>query len=67
MADPAVQQVEAKAVAAGIVPYLTTDDPGSGHNGVSRTSRVLTSGRRSGCVDPPLEPAGVVAVESDRP
>ena len=67
MADPAAQQVEAKAIAAGIVRYLTTDDPGSGHNGVSRTSRVLTSGRRSGCVDPPLEPADVAPVETDRP
>ena len=56
MADPAVQRVAAEAIAAGIVRHLTTDDPGSGHNGVSRTSRVLTTGRRSGCVDPRLEP-----------
>ena len=56
MADPAVQRVEAEAIAARIVRHLTTDDPGSGHNGVSRTSRVLTTGRRSGCVDPRLEP-----------
>ena len=67
MADPAARQVEAKAIAAGIVRYLTTDDPGSGHNGATRTSRVLTTGRRSGCVDPPLEPAVAPPVESDSP
>ena len=65
MADPAVQQVEANAIAAGIVRYLTTDDPGSGHNGVTRTSRVLTTGRRSGCVDPPLEPPDSAPTEPD--
>ena len=67
MADPAAQQVEATAIAAGIVRYLTTDDPGSGHNGVTRTSRVLATGRRSGCVDPPLEAAVVPPVQPDRP
>ena len=65
MADPAVQRVEANAIAAGIVRYLTTDDPGSGHNGATRTSRVLTTGRRSGCVDPPLEPPDSAPTEPD--
>ena len=67
MADPAVQQVEAKAIAEGIVRFLTTDDAGSGHNGVTRTGRVLTTGGRSGCVDPPLEPAELPPIELDEP
>ncbi len=56
LADPDVHKVEAQAIADGIVRYLTTDDPGSGHNGVTTTGRVLTGGRRSGCIDPPLQP-----------
>ena len=57
LADPAVQQVEAEAIAAGIVRYLTTEDPGSGHKTVVTSGRITTGGRRSGCVDPPLGPA----------
>ena len=65
MADPAAQQVEAKAIAAGIIRYLTTDDPGSGHNGVTRSSRDIPTGGRSGCVDPPLEPPDSAPTEPD--
>ena len=54
LADAAVQAVEARAIADGIVRFLTTDDPGSGFNDVTTTSRVLTTGGRNGCVDPPL-------------
>ena len=54
LADAAVQAVEARAIADGIVRFLTTDDPGSGFNDVTTTSRVLTTGGRKSCVDPPL-------------
>ena len=54
LADAAVQAVEARAIADGIVRFLTTDDPGSGFNDVTTTSRVLTTGGRERCVDPPL-------------
>ena len=50
-----MQIVEARAIADGIVRYLTTDDPGVGHNGVRRTGRILTTGGRYACVDPPLD------------
>ena len=53
--DPEVQAVEASAIADGIVRYLTTTDPGSGYNGTIVSSRILTSGGASGCVDPALE------------
>ena len=52
LADPAVQAAEARAIADGIVRFLTTDDPGSGFNDVITTSRVLTTGGRERCVDP---------------
>ena len=54
LADPAVQSIEARAIAHGIIRFLTTDDPGSGFNGVNTTARVLTTGGRERCVDPPL-------------
>lgn len=55
LADPAVQAVEARAIATGIVRFIATDDAGSGHNGVFTSARVLTSGGRGGCVDPVLD------------
>ena len=62
LSDPAVQAVEASAIADGIERYLTTADPGAGYNGTVVTGRRLYSGSPGGCVDPPLEtgtpPAG---------
>ena len=55
LADPVVQNAEAGAIAEGIARYLTTDDPGSGYNGTSTTSRRLYTGSPGGCVDPPLD------------
>ena len=57
LADPDVQAAEATAVAHGIVRYLTTDDPGTGYNGTTTTSRRLSTGSPYGCTDPPLEAA----------
>ena len=54
LADPAVQAVEARAIAHGIIRFLTTDDPGSGFNDVITTDKVLTTGGRERCVDPRL-------------
>ena len=56
LSDPAVQAVEASAIADGIERYLTTHDPGSGYNGTVVTTRRLSSGGPGGCTDPPLEP-----------
>lgn len=55
LSDPAVQAVEASAIADGIERYLTTSDPGAGYNGTTVTSRTLYTGSPGGCVDPPLE------------
>jgi N-acetylmuramoyl-L-alanine amidase len=56
LATPAFQQVEAAAVARGIVRFLTTDDPGSGYVGPSRrTAPAGPGGGSDGCVDPRLE------------
>lgn len=55
LSDPAVQAVEASAIADGIDRYLTTADPGAGYNGTVVTSRRLYSGSPGGCADPPLE------------
>lgn len=55
--DPAVQAVEASAIADGIVRYLTTSDEGSGYNGTLITSRSINSGGAGGCEDPPLNNA----------
>ena len=59
------QDAEAGAIAEGLVRYLTTDDPGSGYNGTSTTSRRLYTGSPGGCVDPPLDgaPAGDLSTE----
>ena len=54
LADPAVQAVEARAIADGIVRFLTTEDPGSGHHGTFVTGRILTTGSQHDCKDPPL-------------
>lgn len=54
LADPDVQETEARAIAHGIIQYLTTDSAGSGYNGTVITSRRLYSGKADGCVDPPL-------------
>lgn len=51
LADPAVQAVEASAIADGIVRYLTTQDEGSGYNGARITYRRLYSGSPRGCID----------------
>lgn len=64
LADPVVQTAEAGAIAEGIVRYLTTDDPGSGHNGTSTTSRKLYTGSPGGCVDPPLDYSVPVDISS---
>ena len=53
LADPDVQAAEAKAIAHGIVRYLTTDHPGSGYNGTFTSTRTLYTGGTGGCVDPP--------------
>ena len=65
LANPVVQDAEADAIAEGIVRYLTTDDPGSGYNGTTTTSRRLYTGSPGGCVDPPLDgaPAGDLSTE----
>jgi N-acetylmuramoyl-L-alanine amidase len=56
LATPEFQQVEADAVARGIVRFLTTDDPGTGYVGPSRrTAPAGPGGGADGCVDPPLE------------
>ena len=65
LADPVVQGAEADAIAEGIARYLTTDDPGSGYNGTTTTSRRLYTGSPGGCVGPPLDgaPAGELSTE----
>lgn len=56
LARPDVRQVEGRAVAAGVLRYLTTDDPGSGF--VEPYPRPDPPGGGGGpslpCVDPPL-------------
>jgi len=59
LADPGVQKVEAVAIADGIERYLTTNDPGSGFNGMFSTSRKLSAGGPGGCQDPELGHIGV--------
>ena len=59
LADPEVQKVEAVAIADGIERYLTTNDPGSGYNGMFSTSRKLSAGGPGGCRDPELGHLGV--------
>ena len=51
LADPAVQAVEASAIADGIIRFLTTADEGSGYNGTRITYRRLYSGSPRGCID----------------
>ena len=55
LADPTVQAVEARAIADGIVRFLTTDDPGSGHRGTIVTGRILTTGSQHDCKDGVLD------------
>jgi N-acetylmuramoyl-L-alanine amidase len=56
LATPEFQDVEAAAVARGIVRFLTTDDPGSGFVGPSRrTAPAGPGGGSTGCEDPPLD------------
>jgi N-acetylmuramoyl-L-alanine amidase len=56
LATPDFQDVEAAAVARGIVRFLTTDDPGSGFVGPSRrTAPAGPGGGSTGCEDPPLD------------
>jgi N-acetylmuramoyl-L-alanine amidase len=55
LARPEVQAVEGRAVARGIVRYLTTKDPGSGFvTPYDRTEPAGPGGGSSGCTDPPL-------------
>ena len=55
LADPAVQAVEAQALADAIVRYVTTDDPGGGFvEPYPRTQPAGPGGGPEGCVDPPL-------------
>ena len=51
LADPAVQKVEAVAIADGIERYLTTPDPGSGFNRMFSFTRPATTGGVRGCPD----------------
>ena len=55
LANSDVQTTEAKAIAQGIIRYLTTSHPGSGYNGTTTTTRRLYSGNPGGCIDPPSD------------
>jgi N-acetylmuramoyl-L-alanine amidase len=56
LARPDVQAAEGRAVARGIVRYLTTKDPGSGFvTPHARTEPAGPGGGSSGCTDPPLQ------------
>ena len=52
LAAPEVQALEAKAIAQGIIRYLTTDDAGTGYNPTTTTTRRLYTGSPGGCVEP---------------
>lgn len=55
LARPDVQQVEGKAVAAGILRYLNTPDPGSGYTEpYARVTPAGPGGGSAGCQDPAL-------------
>ena len=55
LARPDVQQVEGRAVAAGILRYLNTADPGSGYTEpYTRTTPAGPGGGSAGCQDPAL-------------
>jgi N-acetylmuramoyl-L-alanine amidase len=55
LARPDVQRVEGEAVARGVLRFLNSDDPGSGHvTPYPRTEPAGPGGGRSGCVDPAL-------------
>jgi N-acetylmuramoyl-L-alanine amidase len=55
LARPDVQAVEGQAVAAAILRYLTTKDPGSGFTiPYPRTEPAGGGGGKAGCIDPPL-------------
>lgn len=55
LADPAFQAVEAEAITAAIVRYVTTQDPGSGFvEPYPRTEPAGPGGGGTGCTDPPL-------------
>ena len=55
LARPDVQKVEGEAVAAGLIRYLTTDDPGSGFTEpYPRTTPAGPGGGSAGCRDPAL-------------
>lgn len=55
LARPDAQQVEGKAVAAGIQRYLTTADPGSGYTEpYARVTPAGPGGGSAGCQDPAL-------------
>lgn len=58
LADPAVQKVEAVAIADGIERYLTTTDPGSGFNPMFSFTRPATTGGVRGCPDFEYEDIG---------
>lgn len=56
LADPDFQAVEAQAITAAIVRFVTTDDPGGGFvEPYPRTEPAGPGGGATGCVDPPLE------------
>ena len=53
--QPAVQEVEAAALARAIIRFVSTDDPGSGFvTPYPRTEPAGPGGGAQGCVDPPL-------------
>lgn len=55
LARPDVQKVEGEAVAAGLIRYLTTNDPGSGFTEpYPRTTPAGPGGGSAGCRDPAL-------------
>jgi hypothetical protein len=56
LARPDVQAAEGRAVARGIVRYLTTKDPGSGFvTPYPREEPAGPGGGSTGCTDPPLQ------------
>ena len=55
LARPDVQEVEGRALAAALLRYLRTDEPGSGFTEpYPRTTPAGPGGGAAGCVDPPL-------------
>jgi len=54
LADPVVQDAEARAIATGIIRFLTTNDPGSGFQPPFVDENTTGTGGVDGCRDPDL-------------